>query len=83
MIRIYIGIDVHNGSEYVKGLGNDGNIVEQYEFDNSEVSWKSFKERYLSLNPEIALEVSISGKYFARLLRDMGFHVHMADPSRI
>ena len=33
--------------------------------------------------PEIALEVSTSGKYIARKLRDMGFLVHLADPSNL
>ena len=42
-----------------------------------------FKDRYLEHKPEIALEVSTSGKYVTRLLRDMGFSVHMADPSKL
>ena len=43
----------------------------------------AFKSRYLDLKPEIALEVSTSGKYIARKLRDMGFSVHLADPSKL
>ena len=43
----------------------------------------AFKSRYLDLKPEIALEVSTSGKYIARILRYMGFSVHLADPSKL
>ena len=32
---------------------------------------------------EISLEVSTSGKYAARKLRDMGFSIHLADPSKL
>ena len=40
----------------------------------------TFRERYLSMEPDISLEVSTSGKHVARKLRDMGFSVHLADP---
>ena len=39
--------------------------------------------RYLSMEPEISLEVSTSGKYIARKLREMGFSIHLADPSKL
>ena len=37
----------------------------------------------MALNPEIALEISTSGKYVARLLRDMGFSVHLEDVMKL
>ena len=83
VVVIIIGLDVHKHSIYVTELKEDGNIKEQYEIVNSEECWNEFKDRYLSQKPEIALEVSTSGKYVTRLLRDMGFSVHMADPSKL
>ena len=35
------------------------------------------------VKPEIALEVSTTGKYVARMLRDIGLSVHIADPIRL
>jgi len=64
-------------------MNDDGSINEQYEIANDEESWKGFGSRYLELKPEIALEVSTTGKYVARMLRDMGFSVHIADPIRL
>ncbi len=58
-------------------------MKEQYEIVNGESEWAEFRERYLSMQPEISLEVSTSGKYIARKLRDMGFSVHLADPSKL
>ena len=83
MVGILIGLDVHKHSIYVTELKEDGNINEQYEMANSEECWNEFKDRYLKQKPEIALEVSTSGKYVTGLLRDMGFSVHMADPSKL
>jgi transposase len=64
-------------------MNDDGNIMEQYEIANTEDSWTAFRERYLPVNPEIAMEVSTSGKYIARKLKDMGFLVHIGDPVKI
>ena len=64
-------------------MNDDGSINEQYEIANDEESWKGFGSRYMELKPEIALEVSTTGKYVARMLRDMGFSVHIADPIRL
>ena len=64
-------------------MKEDGNISEQYEIENKDESWNAFRDRYLEVRPEIALEVSTTGKYVARLLRDMGFHVHIADPVKL
>jgi metal-dependent amidase/aminoacylase/carboxypeptidase family protein len=61
----------------------NGDVKEHYEISNDESAWTGFRGRYLSLQPEISLEVSTSGKYIARKLRDMGFSVHLADPSRL
>ena len=83
MVRILIGMDVHKRSVYITEMENDGNVKEQYEMDNSSASWDQFRNRYLQMNPEIALEVSTTGKYVARKLSDMGFHVHPADPVKL
>ena len=64
-------------------MKEDGSIGEQYEIRNEEESWNEFKKRYLSVKPEIALEVSTTGKYVARLLRDYGFSIHLADPVKL
>ncbi len=42
-----------------------------------------FKEKYMELKTDIALEMSTSGKYVATLLRDMGFSIHIADPANL
>jgi transposase len=83
VVGIIMGLDVHKRSIYVTELKDDGNKSEQYEMANSEDCWNEFRDRYLNQKPEIALEVSTSGKYVTRLLRDMGFSVHMADPSKL
>ena len=64
-------------------MEDNGNVKEQYEIVNDESAWIEFRERYLSKNPEISLEVSTSGKYAARKLRDIGFSIHLADPSKL
>jgi transposase len=64
-------------------IEDDGSIAENYEIENSKVVWNVFTERYSSTRPEIPLEQSTSGKYVARLLRDKGFSVHIADPDRM
>ncbi len=83
MVRILIGLDVHKRTVYITEMNEDGSIGEQYEIENTEDSWEDFRSRYLDLRPEIALEVSTSGKYVARKLRDMGFSVHLADPVKL
>ena len=64
-------------------MDNEGNVNEQYDMGNSASSWDGFRARYAVADTEIALEVSTTGKYVARKLRDMGFHTHMADPSTL
>ena len=78
-----IGMDVHKNSVNVTEMEEDGSVAENYEIENSEVAWNGFTERYSSTKPEIALEQSTSGKYVARLLRDRGFSVHIADPAKM
>ena len=78
-----IGLDVHKRLVNITELEEDGSGRENYEIENSEESWDRFTERYLSMKPEIALEQSTSGKYVARLLRDRGFSVHIADPVKL
>ncbi len=78
-----IGLDVHKDMVYVTRMEEDGKITEQYEMKNSEESWNKFVGKYLLEMPELALEASTSGKYVARLLRDAGFSVHMADPKKL
>ncbi len=64
-------------------MNEDGRIVEQYEMPNSDEEWRKFREKYIELKPDIAMEMSTSDKYVARLLRDMGFSVHIADPANL
>jgi transposase len=64
-------------------MNEDGNIMEQYEIANTDDSWTEFGKRYLCMKPEIALEVSTTGKYIAGKLREMGFSVHPADPVKL
>ena len=78
-----IGIDVHKRLVNITEMEEDGTARDNYEIENSEESWNAFTERYLSTKPEIALEQSTSGKYVARLLRDKGFSVHIADPVKL
>ena len=78
-----IGLDVHKRSVYLTQVDEEGKAAEQYEFNNTDEEWTKFRDRYLSLNPKIALEISTTGKYIARMLRDMGFDVHIADPVKM
>ena len=78
-----MGLDVHKRTVYITELDDDGNIMEQYEIGNNINELEQFRSRYIDLNPEIALEVSTTGKYIAGKLRDMGFHVHLADPFKL
>ncbi len=64
-------------------MDEDGKLIEQYEMPNSDEEWTKFREKYMELRPDIAMEMSTSGKYIARLLRDMGFSIHIADPANI
>jgi hypothetical protein len=52
-------------SPSLREIKEDGIVVEQYVMDNSPDSWNEFSYRYLSMKPEIALEVSTTGKYVA------------------
>ena len=64
-------------------MDGDGSVRENYEIENNEEAWKAFVERYSGTKQEIALEQSTSGKYVARLLRDRGLSVHLADPVKL
>ncbi len=59
-------------------MKENGELGNLYEIKNDVESWNVFRERYISMKPEIALEVSTSGKYVARMLRDMGFSIQRA-----
>ena len=83
VIKILIGMDVHKCSVYITEMEENGHMKNQYEIVNEESAWTEFRERYLSMQPEISLEVSTSGKHVARKLKDMGFSVHLADPSKL
>ena len=83
VVKIYIGLDVHKRAVYVTEMEDNGNVREQYEISNDESAWAEFRETYLSMGPEVSLELSISRKHVSRKLRDMGFSVHLADPSRL
>ncbi len=64
-------------------MEENGDVKEQYEIANTGESWETFRSRYYGSGSEIALEVSTTGKYVARKLRDLGFSVHLADPSKL
>ena len=83
IIRILIGMDVHKRSVYITEMEENGNVKEQYEIVNNESAWTEFMERYICMKTEISLEVSASGKNVARKLMDIGFSIHMADPSKL
>ncbi|MCL4345161.1 MAG: IS110 family transposase [Candidatus Thermoplasmatota archaeon] len=81
--RIYIGIDAHKLSESVCVTDKVGTILEEYKMDNSEENWNKFMKKYSKDDAEIAVESSTSGKYVAHLLRDNGFHLHLANPKEL
>ena len=83
MVKVIIALDVHKNTVYVTEMLEDGYVKEQYDIGNDEEAWKEFTEKYSLLKPQIALEVSTSGKYVARMLRNNGFSVHMADASKL
>ena len=64
-------------------MEDHGDVKERYEIVNCDESWQDLIHRYHANEVEIALETSTSGKYAARLLRDNGFSVHLADPSKL
>ena len=74
---------MYKRSVFITEMEDNGNVNEQYDIGNSASSWDGFRARYAAADTEIALEVSTTGKYVARKLRDMGFHTHMADPSTL
>ena len=76
-------IDVHKRLVNITEMDGDGSVRENYEIENNEEAWKAFVERYSGTKQEIALEQSTSGKYVARLLRDRGLSVHLADPVKL
>ncbi len=78
-----IGMDIHKEMVYVTAMEEDGAIREQYEMKNDDEEWREFMDKYMKLKPDIAVEMSTSGKYAARILRDMGFSVHVADPASL
>ena len=83
VIRILIGMDVHKRSVYITEMEESENVKEQHEIVNNESSWTKFMERYICMKTCISLEVSTSGKCVARKLMDIGFSIHMADPSKL
>ena len=78
-----IGLDVHKDLVYVTVMEKEGKIKEQYEMENSEESWNKFVGKYILEMPEIALEVTTSGKHVARILSYAGFSVHITDPKKL
>ena len=51
--------------------------------ENTQENWNGFMNRYGRECTEIAVESSTSGKYVARLLRDSGFKIHLANPKEL
>ena len=56
--------------------------IEEYKMDNTEESWTAFMKKYPA-DTEIAVETSTTGKYVAHLLRDNGFHLHLANSKEL
>ena len=56
-----IGVDVHKRLVNITEMEEDGAVRENYEIENSEESWNRFTEKYLSIEPEIAVEQSTQG----------------------
>ena len=79
---MYIGLDVHIHSVYITEMKEDGSVCGQYDIKNSERNWINFRDPYLSMENQVGLEISTSGKYVARTLVDMGFSVHVMNPSK-
>ena len=79
---MYIGLDVHIHSVYITEMKEDGSVCGQYDIKNSERNWINFRDPYLSMENQVGLEISTSGKYVARTLMDMGFSVHVMNPSK-
>jgi transposase len=63
-------------------MKEDGSVLEQYGIENREQDWAMFRDRYLSQENQIGLEISTSGKYVAEMLINMGFQVHVMNPSK-
>ncbi|EQD77799.1 transposase IS1111A/IS1328/IS1533, partial [mine drainage metagenome] len=82
VIESYIGLDAHKRSVYGTVMKEDGGVDNQYGFANTEEEWIKFRDRYLSPENQVGLEISTSGKYVARMLVDMGFSVHVMNPSK-
>ncbi len=61
-------------------MDEDGTVIEDHKMPNNDEEWTKFREKYIQSKPDIAMEISTSGKYIARLLSDMGFSIHIADP---
>ena len=59
-------MDVHKGNVFILEMEDNGDLKEQYEILNDDSAWLEFNNRYISLKPEISLEVSTSGKYVTR-----------------
>ena len=66
-----IGIDVHKRKEVVCETDDSGKIVNEYDFGNTEKEWNAFMEQHREPGTRIVLEASTSGKFAARLLRDL------------
>ena len=77
-----IGIDAHKLNESVCVTDMDGKIVEEYRMDNTEKEWNVFMGKY-SKDSDVVVESSTTGKYVARLLRDNGFRIHLANPKAL
>jgi transposase len=80
---VKIGVDVHKSMVNITEMVEDGVVIRNYKMQNTEESWNRFAEEHAYQKPDIALEQSTSGKYVARLLRNRGLSVHLADPAKL
>ncbi len=78
----WIGIDSHKSSATIAVLDDSGNVIEKYKVSNDLQSWFVFCLKYGD-NASVAIESSTAGKHVARVLRDLGMDMHLANPSKL
>ncbi len=78
----WIGIDAHKSSATIAVMDDNGNVIEMYKVNNDLQAWTTFYLKY-SGNATVAIESSTAGKHIARLLRDFGMDIHIANPNKL
>jgi len=78
----WIGIDANKSSATIAVMDDNGNVIEMYKVNNNMQAWTTFSLKY-SGNATVAIESSTAGKHIARVLRDFGMDVHLANPNKL